>query len=71
MEKFRLTKAGRVQYEDKVFKHMNHRSNYVAKREREGYEVQSMSDYDAKESDQTRFYVIAQEDAMFEMFNLK
>jgi hypothetical protein len=68
MEKFRLIKAGQVQYEDKVFKHMNHRNNYIAKKEREGYQVESMHDYDARESEQTRLYVIAQEEAMFDRF---
>ena len=68
MEKFRLIKAGQVQYEDKVFKHMNHRNNYIAKKQREGYEVESMHDYDARESEQTRYYIQAQEEAMFERF---
>ena len=68
MEKFRLIKRGLVTYEDKVFKHMNHRNNYIAKKEREGFQVESMHDYDARESEQVKAYVQAQEDAMFDRF---
>lgn len=63
-----MIKRGQVQFEDKVFKHMNHRNNYIAKKEREGYEVESMHDYDARESEQTKSYVMAQEEAMFDRF---
>jgi hypothetical protein len=68
MEKFRLTKDGKVIYDDKTFKHMNHRINYIAKKEREGYEVESMEDYNARECENTKAYVQAQEEALFERF---
>ena len=68
MEKFRLIKLGKVLYEDKVFKHMNHRNNYIAKKQREGYEVESMEDYNTRECDNTKAYVMAQEEALFERF---
>jgi hypothetical protein len=69
MEKFRLIKLGKVLYEDKVFKHMNHRMNYIAKKEREGYEVESMEDYNARECENTKAYVMAQEEMMFDNMN--
>ena len=69
MEKFRLIKLGKVLYEDKVFKHMNHRMNYIAKKEREGYDVESMEDYNARECENTKAYVMAQEEAMFDNMN--
>lgn len=69
MEKFRLIKLGKVLYEDKVFKHMNHRMNYIAKKEREGYEVESMNDYNARECENTKAYVMAQEEMMFDNLN--
>lgn len=64
MEKFRLIKLGKVLFEDKAFKHMNHRMNYIAKKEREGYEVESMNDYNARECENTKAYVMAQDDNM-------
>lgn len=69
MEKFRLIKLGKVLFEDKVFKHMNHRMNYIAKKEREGYEVESMNDYNARECENTKAYVMAQEEMMFDNMN--
>ena len=69
MEKFRLIKLGKVLFEDKVFKHMNHRMNYIAKKEREGYEVESMEDYNARECENTKAYVMAQEEMMFDNMN--
>jgi hypothetical protein len=69
MEKFRLIKLGKVLYEDKVFKHMNHRMNYIAKKEREGYQVESMEDYNARECENTKAYVMAQEEMMFDNMN--
>jgi hypothetical protein len=69
MEKFRLIKLGKVLFEDKVFKHMNHRNNYIAKKEREGYEVESMEDYNARECENTKAYVMAQEEMMFDNMN--
>ena len=57
MEKFRLTKDGKVLYEDKAFKHMNHHNNYIAKKEREGYYVQSMEDYNAMYEDGSAYAV--------------
>ena len=69
MEKFRLIKLGKVLFEDKVFKHMNHRNNYIAKKEREGYQVESMEDYNTRECENTKAYVMAQEEMMFDNMN--
>jgi hypothetical protein len=43
--------------------------NYIAKKEREGYEVESMEDYNARECENTKAYVMAQEEMMFDNMN--